>query len=173
MFAKKNIQKCAKRKKGKAGKLIEAGKLKPLVVLGMFIQHEWGSGPHGRMRDDVLCCSRPSFWRLYPSNSEIGLEIHGSEASESGCPLIWVFFWMMVLLMTPTAVELSVWTGEGGWGQPILIRVWRKGIIYLAVMKRAPSSDSAAEDMTNLMIWAMVRMAPLERGKGSFSDRKM
>ena len=50
---------------------------------------------------------------------------------------------------------------------------WDKGIISLAVMKRAPISDSASEDMTNLIIVAMVRTGTLNAGKGSFYDRKI
>ena len=53
------------------------------------------------------------------------------------------------------------------------MNVWRKGIIYLAVIKSAPSSDSASKDMTNFMIVAMVRTGTLNAGKGSFYDRKM
>ena len=40
-------------------------------------------------------------------------------------------------------------------------------------MKIAPSSDSAAEEMTNLMIVAMVRTDPLNAGEGSFSERNV
>ena len=39
--------------------------------------------------------------------------------------------------------------------------------------KRAASSDSAAEAITNLMIWAIMRTALLNRGNGSFSEMKM
>ncbi len=53
------------------------------------------------------------------------------------------------------------------------MRVWGCGIISRAGMNRAASSDSAAEAMTNLMIWAIERTAPLNRGKGSFSERKI
>ncbi len=67
----------------------------------------------------------------------------------------------IVLLVTPAAVELSVWIGFFGCGQPMLIRVWRCGIISLAVMKRAASLASDADAMTNLMIWAIERIAPL------------
>ncbi len=58
-----------------------------------------------------------------------------------------------------------------GWGHPMLMRVCRRGIISRAVMKRAASSDSAAEAITNLMIWAIERTAPLNLGKGTFSER--
>ena len=78
-----------------------------------------------------------------------------------------------MLLVTPAAVELSVWIGDLGWGHPMLMRVWQWGIISRAVMKRAASSDSAAEAMTNFMIWAIKRTAPLNLGKGTFSERKM
>jgi hypothetical protein len=60
-----------------------------------------------------------------------------------------------VLLTTPAAVELSVWMGLLGWGHPMSMRVCWWGIISRAVMKRAASSDSAAEAITNLMIWAI------------------
>ena len=47
--------------------------------------------------------------------------------------------------------------------------VWRKVIITFAVINSAPSSDSDAEDMTNLMMVAMVITGPLNVGEGSFS----
>ena len=74
----------------------------------------------------------------------------------------------MVLLMTPAAVELSVWIGDEGCFQTISINVWQMGNIYLAIMYSAPSSSSAAEDMTNLMIWAIVRIGPFHLGVGAF-----
>ena len=47
------------------------------------------------------------------------------------------------------------------------------GTILFAVINMAASSDLVAEDMTNLIISAMVRMGPLCLGIGSSSDRKM
>ena len=47
------------------------------------------------------------------------------------------------------------------------------GIISCAVMKSAASSASDADAMTNFIIWAMERIAPLKGGYGSFSERKM
>ncbi len=79
----------------------------------------------------------------------------------------------IVLLVTPTAVELSVWIGLFGWGQPIEMRVCMWGIISLAITKMAASSDLAAGAMTNLMIWAIKRTAPLNCRNGSFSERKV
>ena len=63
--------------------------------------------------------------------------------------------------MTPDAVELSVCTGDGGCGHPISMRACLSGNISLAVTKRAPSSASAADERTNLNIFAMLRMGPL------------
>ena len=51
--------------------------------------------------------------------------------------------------------------------------VWRKVIISFALTNSAPRFDSAAEDMKNLMMVAMVRTGPLKVGKGSFSERNM
>ena len=58
----------------------------------------------------------------------------------------------MVLLVTPTAVDLSVWMGDCPWGHLISMRVWPRGTMYLVVMNRASISTSVAEDMTNLII---------------------
>jgi hypothetical protein len=77
------------------------------------------------------------------------------------------------LLVTPTAVELSVWRGLFGWGQPMEMRVCLWGIISLAVTKRAASSDLAASAITNFMIWAIERIAPLNCRNGLFFERKM
>ena len=78
---------------------------------------------------------------------------------------------MIILLTTPAAVDLSVLIGYGGCLQPISINVWRMGTIYLAVMYSTPISASAAEDITILMIWAIMRIDPLHSGVGSFSDK--
>ncbi len=79
----------------------------------------------------------------------------------------------VVLLVTPAAVDLSVWIGLFGWGQPMEMGVCLWGIISLVVTKRAASSDLAANTIINLMIWVIERIAPLNRGNGSFSERKM
>ena len=84
-----------------------------------------------------------------------------------------LFRWIMVLLTTPAAVELSAWTGDVGCFQTISINVWWMGTISLAVMFSAPSSSSAAENMTNLMIWAIVRIGLFHLGVGSFSYKNI
>ena len=70
-------------------------------------------------------------------------------------------------------MDLSVWIGVFGCGHPMAMRVCLWGIILHAVMNRAASSDSAAEAITNLIICAMESTAPLNRGNGSFSERKI
>ena len=84
-----------------------------------------------------------------------------------------IFRRMMVLLTNPAAVELSVWIGDGGCFQTIFINFWPMGTISLAVMYSATSSVSAAEDITNLMIWEIVRIAPFHSGFGLFSDKNI
>ncbi len=79
----------------------------------------------------------------------------------------------IVLLVTPAAIELSVWIRLFGWGQLMEMRVCLWGIISLAVMKRAAHSDSAANATTNLRIWAIERIAPLNHKNHLFSERKM
>ncbi len=53
------------------------------------------------------------------------------------------------------------------------MRVCLWGIVSLAVTNRATSSDLAADAVTNLMILAIERTAPLKRGNGLFFERKM
>ena len=76
------------------------------------------------------------------------------------------------LLTTPKAVLLSVCIGVGGCLCPMISSACRAGIASLQFMKRAPSSASAAEDITTLMIWETVRMAPLFAGMASSLDMK-
>ena len=75
-----------------------------------------------------------------------------------------VALFTIVLLVKPTAVELSVWMGVLGCGHPISINVLRSGIIFLAVMYNAAISASAADAMTVLMICAIVKTDPLRFG---------
>ena len=63
--------------------------------------------------------------------------------------------------------------GDLGCGQPILIRVYRRGALDLAVMNKPASSDFIAKDMTNLMIWVTMRTGPLSRGTASSYERKI
>ena len=79
----------------------------------------------------------------------------------------------IVLLVTPKAVELSVWMGYYPWGHFIYMSVWRRGTMSLVVIKIAASSASAAEEMINLIIWMMVIMGLFYLGLGSSSERKM
>ena len=80
---------------------------------------------------------------------------------------------MMVLLVTPTAVELSHWMGVLGCGHPILMSAWRSGTISLAMVKRPASSASEVDDMTFLIICTIVRTGPLWRGIGTSSKIMM
>ena len=76
------------------------------------------------------------------------------------------------MLTTPKAVLLSVCISVGGCLCPMISSACRAGIAYLQFIKRAPSSDSAAEDITALMIWYTVRMAPLFADVASSLDMK-
>ncbi len=77
----------------------------------------------------------------------------------------------MVLFVTPTAVELSVWIGLHGCGHPMSMRICRWEPITQAAIKSAASSALAAKAMTNLMMAAIVRTATLKRGVGLSSER--
>ena len=77
------------------------------------------------------------------------------------------------VVVTPTAVGLSVCIGDRPWGHFILMRFCRRVTILLAVINRVASSASAAEDMKNLMIWEILSIGPLNHGLGSFLEKKI
>ena len=87
--------------------------------------------------------------------------------------IVFVLRLIIVLLDTPTAVELSHWMGALGCSQQILMKVFRSGTVALAKMNSLDISASAAEDITNLMIWVTVRTGPLLVGTGVSSERMM
>ena len=72
-----------------------------------------------------------------------------------------VLFGCTLLLTTPLAVELSVCIGVGGCGCPISANMFLMCTASLALMKSAPNSASAAEDITALIICATLCMLPL------------
>ena len=76
-------------------------------------------------------------------------------------------------MVTPTAVELSHWTGVLGFGHLILMSAWRSGTISLAIVNRPVSSALEADDMMFLIICAIVRTGPLWRGIRTSSDSMM
>ena len=78
----------------------------------------------------------------------------------------------MMLLMNPSAVLVLVCIGMVGCGCPVAMSAWRAGMASLQLMYRLPSSASAADDMTDLMICVTVRTAPLLGGSVEFSKRK-
>ena len=83
-----------------------------------------------------------------------------------------VAFGVIMLVRTPCAVELSVWIGVRGCGWPISTRVVLTGTANFALMNIAPSSASAADDITALIIWEMFKIAPLFLGMSSLPAMK-
>ena len=77
-----------------------------------------------------------------------------------------------MLFTTPFDVELSVWMGVGGWGCPISTIMFLMYTASFVLMNSAPSSASAAGDMTALMICDMFTVAPFGGGVSSSFDRK-
>ena len=70
----------------------------------------------------------------------------------------------MLLVNTPCVVVLSVCIGVGGCVWPISSSDWRDGMAYLQFFTIAPSSASAAGDITALMILDIVNTATLLEG---------
>ncbi len=78
----------------------------------------------------------------------------------------------ILLLITPSAVVLLVWIGVRGCRWPILVSICQRYTASFAFKNSAPSSASAAEDITAFMIVAFVMIAPLLGGSWSLFDRK-
>ena len=71
-----------------------------------------------------------------------------------------LFYWNVPLIM-PLAVLLSVLIGVAGCGCPNSLHVIRRGSISRAFINSVPTSDSAADDITDFIIFAMIDMDPL------------
>ena len=78
----------------------------------------------------------------------------------------------MLLVTKPCVVVLAVCIGVGGCVCPNSSSDWCAGISSLQLMKSDPSSASAADDMTALMIFAIVNTAPLLVGNAVLFDMK-
>ena len=66
--------------------------------------------------------------------------------------IVFVRFGCILALMTASAMALSVWMGVGGCLCPISSRMMRMYTASRAMMYKAASSASVAEDMTFLMM---------------------
>ena len=77
-------------------------------------------------------------------------------------------FGKILLLSSACDVALSVCIGVQGCRCPNSISVCRIEMAVFALMKRAPSSSSAADDMMARIICEMLRTAPLLMGILSF-----
>ena len=64
--------------------------------------------------------------------------------------------------MMPSAVLLSVLIGVAGCGCPNTLHIIHSGSISRAFMNIAPNSDSAADDITDLIFFAITDMDPLK-----------
>ena len=76
-------------------------------------------------------------------------------------------FGRILLVNSACAVELSVCIGVCVWGWPDSSSVVRMDTAVFVLMNNAPSSASAADDMTDLIICDMLRTAPLFIGISS------
>ena len=76
----------------------------------------------------------------------------------------------MLLVTAPCAVVLYVCIGVGGCVFTISSRDWRASMASLQLMKSAPSSASAADDMTALMILAIFSTDTLLGGNAVLFD---
>ena len=82
-------------------------------------------------------------------------------------------FGRILLVSSACAVELSVCIGVRVSGWPNSSSVVRMDTAVFALMNNAPSSASAANDMTDLIICDMLRTAPLFIGISSLPAMNM
>ena len=62
-----------------------------------------------------------------------------------------IIFLLIVLIITPSAVVLSVLIGVGSCGRPIAMSVSLIGIACVEFKYKAPNYDSAADDIPDLI----------------------
>ena len=72
-----------------------------------------------------------------------------------------LLFCVIVPFIIPFAVLLSVLIFVAGYGCPISTNACLNGTANLAFMKRAAISASVADDITNFITFASIRMDPL------------
>ena len=70
-------------------------------------------------------------------------------------------FGRILLVSRVCAVESSVWMSVCVCGWPSYLSILHIDTAVLALMNSTPSSASAAEDITALIIWDMLNTAPL------------
>ena len=80
---------------------------------------------------------------------------------------------IILFVSSACAVELSVCNGVRGCGCPCSSSVWCIAMAVFALMNNAPSSASAADDITALIICDMLRTDQLLIGMLSWLDRNM
>ncbi len=73
--------------------------------------------------------------------------------------IAFVLLGWILLLITPSAVKLSVWIRVQGCGWPILVCICRRYTASCAFWYSAPNSALAADVITAFIIVAIVRMA--------------
>ena len=88
------------------------------------------------------------------------------------CPLLWFFFCVIFPLVTSSAIELSVCSGVVGCGCPISSRMILMYTASRVMMYNTASSASVADDITCLIMCAMLSRDPLLEGIPPPFDRK-
>ena len=84
---------------------------------------------------------------------------------------LFVYLGVILLVTATTDVALSTCAGVGCCGQPISIIVWLNPTHLRALINKEANSASAADDITNLIICAIVSTAPLKVGIETFYER--
>lgn len=88
-------------------------------------------------------------------------------------PIALVRFVWILLLITPSMVELSVWMGVPGCGLQVTHLAQYLSFVYcfFCMIYNAPNSASATDDITALIICKIFSIAPLFWGIGASDER--
>ena len=119
-----------------------------------------GKCSYGVLLHDVWSNSWRNSSYLVSNKIEIDPGILGLVARRIACPLLVCFGWTF-LLITSSTIALSVCIGVGGCLCPISSTMMWMYTASLAMMYSAAVSASVADDMTCLIMCAMLRMTPL------------
>ena len=87
--------------------------------------------------------------------------------------MLFVCLGVTLVVTTLTDVVLSTCIGVGCFGYPIPVKVLLNSTHFLAVTNKDANSASAADDMTNLIMCAIVSTAPLKAVIGTLYERHM
>ena len=116
-----------------------------------------------------MVMSPPYFDFLVSNKRKILFVLPCTSSNKIACPLPWTFFCLTVAVMMPSAAELSIFIGVGGWLKLSSWTVILRGTSVCQLWNSPPTSALAADATTCLRILNSVWIDPFA-GDGRFGD---